>query len=74
MLRVSLEEAKPRLLDLINAVLKGETVFIIKDSQQTVQLVPAVPPPRRQFGSAKGLIVMAEDFDAPLSDFDEYMP
>jgi Protein of unknown function (DUF2281) len=25
-----------------------------------------------QFGSAKGLITMAEDFDAPLEDFDEY--
>ena len=74
MLRVSLEEAKPRLLDLINAVLKGETVFIIKDLQEAVQLVPAVPLTRRQFGSAKGLIVMAENFDAPLSDFDEYMP
>jgi len=43
MLRVSLEEAKPRLLDLINAVLKGEKVFIIKDLQEAVQLVPAVP-------------------------------
>ena len=74
MLQVSLEEAKPRLLDLINAVLKGETVFIIKDLQEAVQLVPAVPLTRRQFGSAKGLIVMAENFDAPLPDFHEYMP
>jgi antitoxin (DNA-binding transcriptional repressor) of toxin-antitoxin stability system len=74
MLRVSLEEAKPRLLDLINAVLKGETVFIVKDLQEAVQLVPAVPLTRRQFGSARGLIVMAENFDAPLPDFNEYMP
>jgi hypothetical protein len=28
---------------------------------------------RRQAGSAKGLIVMREDFDAPLDDFSEYM-
>jgi len=74
MLRVSLEEAKPRLLDLINAVLKGETVFIIKDLQEAVQLVPAVPLTCRQFGSAKGLIVMAENFDTPLPDLNEYMP
>ena len=26
----------------------------------------------RQFGSAKGLIVMADDFDEPLLDFNEY--
>lgn len=28
---------------------------------------------RRKAGSAEGLITMAEDFDAPLEDFQEYM-
>lgn len=74
MLQVNLEEAKGRLLELINAVLKGETVLIIKDPQEIVQLVPAVPVARRQFGSAKGLIVMADNFDEPLPDFNTYMP
>lgn len=74
MLQVNLEEAKLRLLDLVNAVLKGETVVILKDPQEAVQLVPVAPLTRRQFGSAKGLIVMAENFDAPLPDFNEYMP
>jgi len=27
----------------------------------------------RKFGCAKGLIVMHDDFDAPLEDFKEYM-
>ena len=27
-----------------------------------------------QFGSAKGMIVMADDFDEPLEDFEPYMP
>ncbi len=74
MLQVSLEEAKSRLLELINAVLKGETVLIVKGFQEAVQLVPAVPSTRRQFGSARGLIVMADNFDAPLPDFNAYMP
>ncbi len=40
-----------------------------------VQVVPVEPPKRRpQFGSARGLVVMADDFDAPLADFNEYMP
>ncbi len=69
MLQVTLEEAKSRLLELIDAVLKGETVVIVKGSQEAVQLVRAVPYVRRQFGSAKGLIAMADDFDAPLPDF-----
>jgi hypothetical protein len=40
-----------------------------------LQSVPAALSGRcPQFGSAKGLIVMTEDFDAPLEDFEEYMP
>ena len=31
------------------------------------------PPIIPQFGSAKGKIKMAEDFDAPLDDFKEYL-
>ncbi|MEI8202376.1 MAG: DUF2281 domain-containing protein [Bacteroidota bacterium] len=27
----------------------------------------------RKFGCAKGLIIMHDDFDAPLEDFNEYM-
>lgn len=67
MLQVSLEEAKVRLLDLVEVVLKGETVVIFKDRREAVQIVPLA---RRQFGSAEGLIVTADDFDAPLPDFD----
>lgn len=76
MVQVNLEEAKVRLLDLVEAVFKGEVVLIVvnnEETQQAVQLVPAGAPARRQFGSAKGLIVMSEDFDAPLSDFNSYM-
>jgi antitoxin (DNA-binding transcriptional repressor) of toxin-antitoxin stability system len=72
--QVNLDEAKTRLFDLIDAAINGEDVFIIKNDQQVVQLVPVVPPKRcPQFESAKGLIVIADDFDAPLSDFNEYM-
>jgi antitoxin (DNA-binding transcriptional repressor) of toxin-antitoxin stability system len=74
MLQVNLEEAKDRLLELVDAVLKGETVWIVKDLQETVQLVPVISSARRQFGSAKGLIVMSDNFDAPLPDFNAYMP
>jgi antitoxin (DNA-binding transcriptional repressor) of toxin-antitoxin stability system len=75
MYQVKLDEAKVRLLDLIEAAIRGEDVFILKDDHPVVQLVPLEPAKRHpQFGSAKGLVVMAEDFDAPLEDFSEYMP
>lgn len=38
-----------------------------------VYMEPVVPVARRHFGSAKGLIVMADDFDEPLADFNVYL-
>ena len=70
-----LNEAKVRLLDLIEAALQGEDIFILKDDRQMVKLVPFQSPRRNpQFGAAKGLINTADDFDAPLADFAEYVP
>ena len=34
---------------------------------------PGEPPARIEPGSARGLVSMAEDFDAPLADFEPYM-
>ncbi|HEY4723212.1 MAG TPA: hypothetical protein VII92_15260 [Anaerolineae bacterium] len=41
-------------------------------SEQQTGDVPVVSSARRQFGSAEGLIVVADDFDAPLPDFAEH--
>jgi hypothetical protein len=30
--------------------------------------------PHPTFGSAEGKVWMSDDFDAPLDDFDDYMP
>ena len=74
MQQVTLEEAVIHLPDLLDAAVRGEVVFIKTETQQIVQLVPIQQPkqPRRP-GSAKGMIYMADDFDAPLDDFREYM-
>ena len=34
---------------------------------------PAASEPRPRFGSARGKVLMADDFDAPLEDFKDYM-
>ena len=72
--QVSIEEARTTLPDLIEAAVGGDEVLIAKDDQSIVKLVPVSrTKPVPQFGSAKGLIAMAADFDAPLEDFDEYV-
>ena len=72
--QVGLEEASTHLIDLINAAMRGEDIVIVKDERSMVRLVPMPLKPLRRAGSAKGMIKMADDFDKPLEDFDEYMP
>jgi len=65
------QECFPALIEL---AAKGEEVVIAKDQQPFVKLVAVVKrKKRRRFGSAKGLIKMADDFMQPLEDFREYM-
>ena len=58
---------------LIESVVEGEEVIFTRNNLPIAKLVAVrQEKPRPQFGSAKGLFVIAEDFDAPLEDFDEY--
>jgi antitoxin (DNA-binding transcriptional repressor) of toxin-antitoxin stability system len=73
--RVDIAEAPHRLIDLIRAAKQGEQVVITENQLAIIQLVPIdQPAPRPTFGSARGKIHIHDDFDAPLEDFEEYMP
>jgi antitoxin (DNA-binding transcriptional repressor) of toxin-antitoxin stability system len=76
MVFIPLAEAQARLPELIASLIPGEELWITKDEQVVAKLF-AVPRRRkepRQPGSAKGKILyLADDFDAPLEDFKEYM-
>jgi antitoxin (DNA-binding transcriptional repressor) of toxin-antitoxin stability system len=70
---VGVDEAKTQLWELIEATLKGEKVYLLREDRQAVQLVPAsLPLPRPKFGSARGKITLSPDFDAPLPDMQDY--
>jgi prevent-host-death family protein len=70
---ISLKEAQTRLPDLVEAVKHGETIFIAENDRPVARLVPVVPVARQpRFGSARGLLEIADDFDAPLLDFSDY--
>lgn len=74
MFEVSVEKTPTiQLPDLIDSVLGGEEVVFTQNNLPIAKLVAVrQEKPRPQFGSAKGLFVMAEDFGEPLKDFDEY--
>lgn len=73
MQQISVEEAAGQLASLIDAAVRGEVILITTDDHHVVRLVPVkqARQPRRP-GSAKGMIHMTDDFDAPLEDFQEY--
>ena len=72
---IDLSQAKQHLPKLIEQTINGDEVVITQGGQPLVKLVALTKQGRkqRQFGSAKGLIRMADDFDAHLGDFKEYM-
>jgi len=72
--RYSVRDAQDHLQKLIDDAQQGKTVLILDENDHAVQLVPVIESgKKRKAGSARGLVKMAADFDAPLSDFDEYM-
>ncbi|MCO5185835.1 MAG: DUF2281 domain-containing protein [Anaerolineae bacterium] len=74
MTQIDLQDAQEQIIHLFELAASGEEIVISKDNRPFVKLSPANGTKRwRQFGSAKGLIEMADDFDEPLADFQEYM-
>jgi len=63
----SVQEAQSQLRQLLEDAQHGKTVLILDEKAQAVQLVPVATLPKpRKAGSARGLVKMAPDFDAPL--------
>lgn len=75
MASVTLEQARENLERLIDRAATGEEVIIMRDSEPLAKIVSAMRYSTRPvFGSAKAVLVhMADDFNAPLEEFREYM-
>ena len=72
--QVNIHQAKTNLSKLIKRVEDGEEVIIAKDNKPIVKLVLLESQkPVRQLGTAIGKIIISEDFDKPLEEFEEYM-
>lgn len=74
MIQINIHEAKTQLSKLIEKVKKGEEVIISKYNKPVVKLVLIEElRSKRRLNTAKGRIVMSEDFDSPLEDFEDYI-
>lgn len=78
MLYAILDETDPQFVQIIEQVSRGEEVIVMRGTTPVAKFVPVTTEEpkalRPGFGSGKyALIYMADDFDAPLEDFKEYM-
>ena len=68
--QVNFVEAAAHLEELIEAAASGEEVVIVGNDGSSFKIVPTDSTEARpKFGSAKGLIVMSDDFDEPKRGF-----
>lgn len=73
MTTVNIHEAKTHLSRLVDEAVAGGEVVIARANRPLVRLVPVAEARRpRRLGTAAGRVRIAEDFDAPLEDFDAY--
>jgi prevent-host-death family protein len=64
---VNVRGAKRRFSELLKRVQLGEEIVIAKDGKPVARLIPFVPAGLvRKPGTAKGMITISDDFDAPL--------
>ncbi len=77
---ISLEEAQTQYVALIEQAANGDEIVLLRGTTPIARIVPPAPTApktakrRLYFGMGKGSILsMADDFDAPLEDFREYM-
>lgn len=72
MATVNIHEAKTHLSALLVRVARGERVVIARAGKPIAVLVPfGADPTERVPGRDRGLIRIANDFDAPLPEFEE---
>ncbi len=67
--QVNIYEAKSKLSKWINQVIAGEEVIVARAGKPVAKIVPFEKPTQnRKPGSAKGKLIISDDFDSPLPD------
>jgi len=69
--KVNVHEAKTQLSKLLQRVMNGERIIIAKAGKPVAILAPFEDAPKKRVpGNDAGQVVISDDFDAPLPEFD----
>jgi antitoxin (DNA-binding transcriptional repressor) of toxin-antitoxin stability system len=74
MIQISAQQASNNLEELLTKVAHGQELVIIGSDGSAFKLLALPRSPKPIFGSARGSVSIAPDFDDPLEDFAEYLP
>ena len=66
-------DAKTRLSELLDRVDKGAVYVITKRGRPVAELRPPARKGGLMFGSDAGRITIGNDFDEPITDFEEFV-
>ena len=71
----TIEEAKQDLEAVLDHARAGGTVIIVDEDEKAYKLVSTIAPKNgpRKPGSAKGKIIITDEFYEPLPEFEPYM-
>ncbi len=71
---VNMHDAKSSLSRLVKRAAAGEEILIANHGKP-VAMLTRIPPERREipWGIFKGKMEMADDFDAPLEEFKDFL-
>jgi antitoxin (DNA-binding transcriptional repressor) of toxin-antitoxin stability system len=76
MCTITLQEAQANLVEIVGRLEPGEEMLILRDNEPVAKLVGekrAASGPRVPGRQKHQILHIADDFDAPLNDFQEYM-
>jgi prevent-host-death family protein len=73
-LTVNMSQAKAEFSRLVKLAEAGEDIVITRNGKPVVRLTRIkAAKPKLPWGALHGKIMMAEDFDAPLEEFKDYI-
>lgn len=76
MIRIDIQKQKLELSELLEIALQGKEITLTQNDNNLVRITPLIDNNKKfpaLAGSAKGKIWIAEDFDEPLAEFEDYM-
>ncbi|HEY8749925.1 MAG TPA: hypothetical protein VIM11_18220 [Tepidisphaeraceae bacterium] len=72
---LSIDEAAAKLTELVRAMRPGDEIVLTDADRPVARILPSsIPASERRPGRGKGMLVVVDDDDQHLDDFQGYMP